>query len=290
MFKACFNNFLRNLKYVFIEVGFMYLALLLGFDLFFKRIGIGFDAIKEAFSQFLETGEPTLFEEGFTRVMEMLAEGAGGFIAIQIAGLLVGFILMMVMMRSDVERRNIFKVLLNAFVDAIILAIFIAIVVLLSSVAEWGGIIAAVLFLPLYSIMTLFGSYVNHGMKAVEFKKAVSFRNMFKLAICDFIIILMIVGLAALIGLIFNAIIGLTLLVSLVMVGVCVISLNADSFVVALVENAKVDKKIETAKQENIDKKDEPTKEQKDEPKEAKIEAKEKTKAEPKEAEPKSAK
>lgn len=282
MFKACFNNFLRNLKYVFIEVGFMYLALLLGFDLFFKRIGIGFDAIKEAFSQFLETGEPTLFEEGFTRVMEMLAEGAGGFIAIQIAGLLVGFILMMVMMRSDVERRNIFKVLLNAFVDAIILAIFIAIVVLLSSVAEWGGIIAAVLFLPLYSIMTLFGSYVNHGMKAVEFKKAVSFRNMFKLAICDFIIILMIIGLAALIGLIFNAIIGLTLLVSLVMVGVCVISLNADSFVVALVENAKVDKKIEAAKQENIDKKDEP--------KEAKIEAKEKTKAEPKEAEPKSAK
>ena len=254
----------------------------LGFDLFFKRIGIGFDAIKEAFSQFLETGEPTLFEEGFTRVMEMLAEGAGGFIAIQIAGLLVGFILMMVMMRSDVERRNIFKVLLNAFVDAIILAIFIAIVVLLSSVAEWGGIIAAVLSLPLYSIMTLFGSYVNHGMKAVEFKKAVSFRNMFKLAICDFIIILMIIGLAALIGLIFNAIIGLTLLVSLVMVGVCVISLNADSFVVALVENAKVDKKIETAKQENIDKKDEP--------KEAKIEAKEKTKAEPKEAEPKSAK
>ncbi len=282
MFKACFNNFLRNLKYVFIEVGFMYLALLLGFDLFFKRIGIGFDAIKEAFSQFLETGEPTLFEEGFTRVMEMLAEGAGGFIAIQIAGLLVGFILMMVMMRSDVERRNIFKVLLNAFVDAIILAIFIAIVVLLSSVAEWGGIIAAVLFLPLYSIMTLFGSYVNHGMKAVEFKKAVSFRNMFKLAICDFIIILMIVGLAALIGLIFNAIIGLTLLVSLVMVGVCVISLNADSFIVALVENAKVDKKIETAKQENIDKKDEPKK--------AKIEAKEKIKAEPKEAEPKSAK
>ncbi len=290
MFKACFNNFLRNLKYVFIEVGFMYLALLLGFDLFFRRVGIGFEALKEAFLQLFETGEPTLLEEGFTRVMEMLAEGAAGFIAIQIAGLLVGFILMMVMMRSDVERRNIFKVLLNAFVDAIILAIFIAIVVLLSSVAEWGGIIAAVLFLPLYSIMTLFGSYVNHGMKAVEFKKAVSFRNMFKLAICDFIIILMIVGLAALIGLIFNAIIGLTLLVSLVMVGVCVISLNADSFVVALVENAKVDKKIETAKQENIDKKDEPTKEQKDEPKEAKIEAKEKTKAEPKEAEPKSAK
>ncbi len=282
MFKACFNNFLRNLKYVFIEVGFMYLALLLGFDLFFRRVGIGFEALKEAFLQLFETGEPTLLEEGFTRVMEMLAEGAAGFIAIQIAGLLVGFILMMVMMRSDVERRNIFKVLLNAFIDAIILAIFITIIILISSAAEWGGIVVAVLFLPLYSIMTLFGSYVNHGMKAVEFKKAVSFRNMFKLAICDFVIILMIVGLAALIGLIFNAIIGLTLLVSLVMVGVCVISLNADSFVVALVENAKVDKKIETAKQENIDKKEEPKAEQQ--------EIKEEQKDEPKEAKPKSAK
>ena len=282
MFKACFYNFLRNLKYVFIEVGFMYLALLLGFDLFFKKIGIGFDALKEAFSQFFETGEPTLLEEGFTRVMEMLAEGAGGFIAIQVAGLLVGFILMMVMMRSDVERRNIFKVLLNAFVDAIILAIFIAIMVLISSAAEWGGIVVAVLFLPLYSIMTLFGSYVNHGMKAVEFKKAVSFRNMFKLAICDFVIILMTIGLALLCGLISNAIIGLTLLVALVMVGICVISLNADSFVVALVEEAKTNKKIEVAKQEIIDKKEEPKVEQQ--------EIKEEPKDEPKEAKPKSAK
>ena len=284
MFKACFNNFLRNLKYVFIEVGFMYLALLLGFDLFFKRIGIGFDALKEAFSQLLETGEPTLLEEGFTRVMEMLAEGAAGFIAIQIAGLLVGFILMMVMMRSDVERRNIFKVLLNAIVDAIILAIFIAIIILISSAAEWGGIVVA-----LYSIMTLFGSYVNHGMKAVEFKKAVSFRNMFKLAICDFIIILMIVGLAALIGLIFNAIIGLTLLVSLVMVGVCVISLNADSFVVSLVNEAKIDQKVADAKNEVIDQVIKEEKQEKEEQK-AKEEAKKKEKDKPKEAEPESAK
>ena len=286
MFKACFKNFFSNLKYVFVEIGFMYLFLLFGFDVFFRQLGIGFDQLKEAFSQLLETGNFDMIEKGFEELLTGITGGAAGFIAIQVLGLLLGFILMMLMMRKEVEKRNIFKVLLSAIVDALILAAFIAIVVLITSAAEWGGIVVILIFLPLYSIMTLFGSYVNHGMKAVQFKKAVSFRNMFKLAICNFFIILLTLGIGALCGLIFNVIIGLTAIVALFMVGICVISLNADSFVVSLVENAKVDEKIEKAKQEIANKKEEI----KDEPKEEKIEAKEKTKAEPKEAEPKSAK
>ena len=58
--------------------------------------------------------------------------------------------------------------------------------------------------------------------------------------------------------------------------------MNADSFVVALVEEAKTNKKIEVAKQEIIDKKEEPKVEQQ--------EIKEEPKDEPKEAKPKSAK
>ena len=286
MFKACFKNFFSNLKYVFVEIGFMYLFLLFGFDVFFRQLGIGFDQLKEAFSQLLETGNFDMIEKGFEELLTGITGGAAGFIAIQVLGLLLGFILMMIMMRKEVEKRNIFKVLLSAIVDALILAAFIAIVVLITSAAEWGGIVVILIFLPLYSIMTLFGSYVNHGMKAVQFKKAVSFRNMFKLAICNFFIILLTLGIGALCGLIFNVIIGLTAIVALFMVGICVISLNADSFVVSLVENAKVDEKIEKAKQEIANKKEEI----KDEPKEEKIEAKEKKIAEPKEAEPKSAK
>ena len=294
MFKACFKNFFSNLKYVFVEIGFMYLFLLFGFDVFFRQLGIGFDQLKEAFSQLLETGNFDMIEKGFEELLTGITGGAAGFIAIQVLGLLLGFILMMLMMRKEVEKRNIFKVLLSAIVDALILAAFIAIVVLITSAAEWGGIVVILIFLPLYSIMTLFGSYVNHGMKAVQFKKAVSFRNMFKLAICNFFIILLTLGIGALCGLIFNVIIGLTAIVALFMVGICVISLNADSFVVSLVENAKVDEKIEKAKQEIADKKeeikDEPIKNTKDEQKEEKIEAKEKKIAEPKEAKPESAK
>ena len=294
MFKACFKNFFSNLKYVFVEIGFMYLFLLFGFDVFFRQLGIGFDQLKEAFSQLLETGSFDMIEKGFEELLTGITGGAAGFIAIQVLGLLLGFILMMLMMRKEVEKRNIFKVLLSAIVDALILAAFIAIVVLITSAAEWGGIVVILIFLPLYSIMTLFGSYVNHGMKAVQFKKAVSFRNMFKLAICNFFIILLTLGIGALCGLIFNVIIGLTAIVALFMVGICVISLNADSFVVSLVENAKVDEKIEKAKQEIADKKeeikDEPIKNTKDEQKEEKIEAKEKKIAEPKEAKPESAK
>ena len=286
MFKACFKNFFSNLKYVFVEIGFMYLFLLFGFDVFFRQLGIGFDQLKEAFSQLLETGNFDMIEKGFEELLTGITGGAAGFIAIQVLGLLLGFILMMLMMRKEVEKRNIFKVLLSAIVDALILAAFITIVVLITSAAEWGGIVVILIFLPLYSIMTLFGSYVNHGMKAVQFKKAVSFRNMFKLAICNFFIILLTLGIGALCGLIFNVIIGLTAIVALFMVGICVISLNADSFVVSLVENAKVDEKIEKAKQEIADKKEEI----KDEPKEEKIEAKEKKIAEPKEAKPESAK
>ena len=247
MFKACFKNFYKNIKYVFVEVGFMYIALLFGFEIFIKKLGIGFDQFKEAFYQMIEAQNPELIEEGLQKILESFSSGIVGFVAIQVIGLLVGFVLMMIMMKSDIERRNIFKVLLGVVIDAVVLAIFIAIILLLSSVATWGGVLAIVLFLPLYSLLTLLGSYVNHGLKLVSFKHVVSFRNIIKLSLCDILTIVFVILVGMLIALISNIIIGLTLMVALIMVGICIFTLNADSYVISLVENVKVNKKIEKA-------------------------------------------
>ena len=57
MFKACFGNYWKSLKYTFVELGFMYLALMFGFDIFFKKLGYGFEQFKAAFSQMVEMGD-----------------------------------------------------------------------------------------------------------------------------------------------------------------------------------------------------------------------------------------
>ena len=272
MFKSCFYNFLRNLKYVFVELGFMYLALLLGFDLFFKQLGIGFSQLSEAFQAMIENKDPALIEECFDKIAESVLSVVAGFVTIQIVGLILGFILIMLFIRTDIEKKNILKVLLSAVVDSVILVVFILIIGGISSIASWGGIVVLLLFLALYSLATLFGSYINHGLKTVNFRHAVSFRNMFKLSIYNFLIILATIALGLLCLVIFNAIVGITMLIALFMVGISTISLNADSFVNALVANAKVDKKIESAKesvrQEFAIVEDETSKEEKAEAKE----------------------
>ncbi len=252
MFKVCFSNFLRNLKYIFVELGFMYLALMLGFDLFVKKVGIGFKEFAEAFQKMMEQEDLSLVEEGAQQILSRFAEGAMGFFVIQLLGIVLGFFFILIMVRSDVERKNIFKVIISAIVDTIILAILIIVMGLLLRVGSWGPILVLLLFLPIYSFGTLFGSYINHGLKKVDFKKAVSFRNIFKLSIYNFIIILLTIALGALCLLIFNVLVGAIMIMALFMVGISTISLNADSYVNELAINAKIEKKVEQAKEEVV--------------------------------------
>ena len=247
MFKACFRNFIRNLKYVFVEVGFMYLGLLFGFDVFFRQLGIGFEQFKAAFSQLWESGDTDLFMTGIQEVLSSFAMGAVGFLAIQILQLILGYILIMLMIRTDIEKRNIFKVLLSALVDAALLVIYIVVVVALLNVAPWADILVLLLFLPLYSVVTLLGSYINHGLKLVGIKRIITLKNVLKLATGNFLVILATIGLAALCAWVFNIIIGFTLMVALFMIGICTISLNADTYMNSVIEAAKTNKQLEEA-------------------------------------------
>ena len=245
MFKACFGNFIKNLKYVFVELGFMYLALMIGIDVFAKKMGIGFSQFKDAFLQMLETQDFSLFMEGINKIVEGFTSGIVGFFVIQLLGIVLGYILIMLMIRTDVERRNIFKVLLSAVVDGVILVLFILAMVGIGKVAEWGSILALLLFLPLYSLATLLGSYINHGMKLLTFRSIVSIKNILKLSIYNFIIILLTIALGILCVFITNIFVGLILMFALFMIGIATISLNADSFVNRVLTEKKIVRRIE---------------------------------------------
>ncbi len=229
------------------EVGFMYLALLFGFDLFFRQLGIGWDQFKAAFEQLWDTGNSDLFLEGVQEVLARFAMGAVGFIVIQIVGLLVGYILISIFARTDIERKNIFKVLLSALVDALILAALIAIIILLLQVAPWVDIIIVILFLPAHSTATLLASYLNHGLKLVGIKRIITLKNVVKLSVCNLVAFIAFILLGMLCALIFNAMIGITLTVALLIVGVCTISLNADSYMNSVIEAAKTNKQLQEA-------------------------------------------
>ena len=244
MFKACFGNYWRNLKYTFIELGFMYLALMFGFDVFFKKLGFGFEQFKEAFMQMMETQNTDLFIEGLKEIANGFLHGAIWFFAMQLIGILLGYIVIMLMARTDIERRNIFKVLWGALLDAVVLAVVVMITTLLLKVASWGGILAIILFFPLYSLGTLFGSYFNHGIRHVKFGNAVSIKNVIKLTLCNILIVAISVGVGLLCLLVFNVIISIMMTIGLTVVALVTISLNADSYVNRVLAAAKEHEKI----------------------------------------------
>ncbi len=252
MFKACFGNYWKSLKYTFVELGFMYLALMFGFDIFFKKLGYGFEQFKAAFSQMVEMGDTELIIEGLQQIAESFMHGAIWFFAVQLLGILLGYILIMLMMRTDIEKRNIFKVLLSAIIDAAILALVIVISSLIAKVASWGGILALVLFFPLYSLGTLFGSYINHGIKHVKFGNAVSIKNALKLTLCNIIIMIISICVGLLCLVTFDIIIGIMMIIALSVMSIATVSLNADSYVnrvlAAAKEHEKIDDVIEKAR------------------------------------------
>ena len=256
MFKTCFINFVRNLKYIFVELGFMYLALMLGIDLFVKRVGIGINEFKEAFTQMWESGNLDLFLEGVQKVFQSLLTGVIGFFVVQLLGLVLGYILIMIFIRTDIERRNIFKVLLSAIVDGVILVLFFMLMTFILKQASWGVIVGLLLFLPLYSLVTLAGSYINHGLATINFRSAVSIKNIIKLSTINLLTIAATILLGLLFMTIFNIFVGIVLTVALFIVGICTISLNADSYVTEIVAKRKIELQVNKATLavvENID-------------------------------------
>ncbi len=162
-----------------------------------------------------------------------------GFALCTILGLLCGFILTKFLIRRNIAKRNIFKMIISTTVDSIFTIGITAITLWLTTLWAPNLIIISVLGIVLFGFVALLEAYLIHGYKKLPFKQVVNVKNFFTLLIADLLIYAISFAISAIIIAITNAFVGVFIALPLLIVGIIVISLNAEAYVKKEAEKIK---------------------------------------------------
>lgn len=168
------------------------------------------------------------------------------FVIVTVIGMIVGYILVRFQIRKDIVKRSLWKTILLTIVHAIINVTVI--LLCLNIMSYTSGILAyviAFLFVLLLGTISFIEAYVVHAVKKVKFKEIVNVKNVLLLLLTDLIIFAITAGVVYLVFLI-NALVGTFLSIALIEIASIVIGLNAESYVIDVVNSktggAKADK------------------------------------------------
>ena len=159
------------------------------------------------------------------------------FVIVTVIGMIVGYILVRFQIRKDIVKRSLWKTILLTIVHAIINVTVI--LLCLNIMSYTSGILAyviAFLFVLLLSTISFIEAYVVHAIKKVKFKEIVNVKNVLLLLLTDLIIFAITAGLVYLVFLI-NALVGTFLSIALIEIASIVIGLNAESYVIDVVNS-----------------------------------------------------
>lgn len=177
-------------------------------------------------------------------VMEVISDLVAIFASLVI-GLFLGFIFLKIIIRRYLANTNMIKAFLISIVDALV---FTGVIVLLSylkvnnEVWMWVTIVLVVLGVLLIS---QFEAYLFYGVGKVKFLKVVNIKNTITLLIGDLIDIIFGVAVGVVIYLTMNPITAILVIIPFVMLIVCVLGINAETYTSQLVSEKKIDKRIE---------------------------------------------
>lgn len=142
-----------------------------------------------------------------------------------------GFFLTKTLVRRDIAKRALWKYFLVALVDSVLTVSATALAAWLMSLWPPSVAISVLLAFVLCGVISLFEAYLVHGFKKVACKDVVNIKNVAMLWLSNLIIFAVTCALAAVVLIIFNAVIGLFIVVPLIEIYVIVISLNAEAYV-----------------------------------------------------------
>ena len=158
------------------------------------------------------------------------------FILFIVLGFVVGIFTIKLLIRKELTRVKIGKLILFSFLDALFWLAYIIIVNLLGSIAPWVNILVLVITVIFFTFICLLEGYLFYARKKVSFKKVVHIRNVLKLYVIQFMIIAVTAAISVLLILIFKPFIGIYIALPFIEIGIIAISLEAENYVVNMVD------------------------------------------------------
>lgn len=251
MFKICMKNYFRSLKYVFVVLGIMFLAFLIGATFFMKKTSADFSYMIEQISQaaqstgaanvgagFFETlgncGELVLSVLG--SILEELLNVVAGvvlFFGIQYIGIYIANVVVFLFERYDINHDNIFKICLEQLCRSILLFCVFAII---SSVFIWVdstvGLILLCLYPIAYCFVALLSAWLTAGKKKrPKWTESVTFKNMLLLLVSNILQILFSIAIAILAFYVLDVVAAIVVVIALLVIAMATTNLNAYAFI-----------------------------------------------------------
>ena len=172
------------------------------------------------------------------------------FLALFLIGLVVGFLVLKILVRKELTKVKVGKLILFAVLDSLFWGAIIMLLTFLTSSNKVVSIIVMIVFIISLMFICLLEGYLFYGIKKVKFKEVMKVRNVLTLYLISLIIIAIAASTVAILFLIFNPIIAIYIGFPFVEIAIASISLIAESYVVELVEknNPEPVKKLKTSK------------------------------------------
>ena len=189
----------------------------------------------------LTTVAKTAFGDSLTIEMinDLLNETLGAltmslmsFVMMVLVGLIVGFVLMKVLLRKELTKVKIGKLILYSLADALLWSVVIALLILLNRFVPWLFVILLVLVITSLPFICICEGYLFYGIKKIPFTKVANFKNVLKILLIELIIATGTVAITMLTVLIFKIFVGVYLVLPIIEIGIISIGLTAENNVV----------------------------------------------------------
>ena len=158
------------------------------------------------------------------------------FILFVILGIVLGIFTIKLLIRKELTKVKVGKLILFSVLDALFWLAYIIIVNLLSTIATWVSILVLVITVIFFTFICLIEGYLFYARKKIPFKKVVHIKNVLKLYVIELMIIAVTAAISVLLVLIFKIMIGLYIALPIIEIGIIAISLEAENYVVNMVD------------------------------------------------------
>ena len=154
------------------------------------------------------------------------------FVVWWILGFIVGYMLTKFFIRRDIARRSLWKFLLTGIVNSVLSVAFVALLTVVFFAWKPSVVIAVIVAMPIVGMFALLQAYLVYGRGKVKLKQIVNLKNvgLFMLTVLIiFAISVCIILIATAINLVLGVFIGL----SVIVIALTVVSMNAESYVIS---------------------------------------------------------
>ena len=182
-------------------------------------------------------------EKSVTNAISGYTKYIVAFAICSILGLIGGFFLTKFLIRRQIAKRSFWKFILVTLLDSVLSVGAVALCTWLVLLWKPSIFISSIFGIIIYGFISLFEAYFVHGYKKIPLKQVVNVKNTFLLFASNILIYLIALALSVIAIFVTNAFVGIFIILPLLVVGVIVISLNAEAYIKKEVDRLELKKK-----------------------------------------------